>query len=214
MVRILLADEQTLVREGLRRLIEDNADLTVVGEAVDGHTALRLWRQLRPHVTVLALALPRLDGIEVTKRILKEDQGAKVLILTIHATEDYAARALRAGARGFLGKCASGQDVLAAIRAIAAGRSFLSPTLRDVLPNLYVRDASQKAPLTVLSDRELQILKRIAEGRSLEAIAKEIHVSGKTVEACRSRLLKKLQLGSTAELIRLALRERVIEDLW
>lgn len=214
MTTVLLADEQTLLRDGLRRLAQDQDDLEVVGEAGDGHAALRLVRQLRPVVIVLALALPSLDGLEVTKRIILERLTTKVLMLTMHATADYAVRALRAGARGFLSKGASGNEVIAAIRQIAAGGLCLPPALSEGIPPLHGL-AKEKHPLLArLSDREVQILKRIAEGRTNTHIASDLHMSLKTVEAYRARVMTKLAARSTADLIRFALRERVIADVW
>jgi DNA-binding NarL/FixJ family response regulator len=211
---VLLADDHTLLRDGLRRLLQDQEDLEVVGEAGDGHTALRLVRHLRPAVIVLALALSSLDGLEVTKRIVTERLTTAVLMVTMHATVDYAVRALRAGARGFLSKSASGNEVIAAIRKIAAGKVCLPSALSEVVPILYGPAEEKHTLLALLSDREVQVLKRIAEGRTNTYIASDLRMSLKTLEAYRARVMTKLAARSTADLIRFALRERVIADAW
>ena len=213
MIKILLADDHALVREGLRRLLQDYPDFKVVGEASDGQETLRAVRQLQPDVVLMDLSMPELDGIETTKRIVEERLPAKVLILTMHANEEYAMRVLQAGARGFIGKGAPSQEVTEAIRKVAAGGISLPPALAEALPKRYVRKG-EDSPLETLSDRELQVLKRLAEGRTGREIAQELHLSTKTVDTYRARLLTKLELNTTADLIRFALRNGVIQDTW
>lgn len=213
MITILLADDHALVREGLCRLLQDYPDLKVVGEASDGQETLRLARQLQPNVVLMDLSMPELDGIETTKRIIDEGLKSRIMILTMHATEEYAVRVLQAGARGFVGKGAPSQEVIEAIRKVAAGRIFLPPALAEALPKRYVRKG-EDSPLETLSDRELQVLKRLAEGQTGREIAQELHLSSKTVDTYRARLLAKLELSTTADLIRFALRHGVIQDTW
>lgn len=214
MITILLADDHALVREGLRRLLQDYADLEVVGEASDGQETLRLARQLQPDVILLDLSMPGMDGIEATKRILEEGLKSKVLILSMHANEEYAVRVLQAGARGFVGKGAPSREVTEAIRKVASGGCYLPLALAEALPKRYVRKGTEDSPLEVLSDRELQVLKRLAEGQTGREIAQELHLSPKTVDTYRARLLTKLELSTTADLIRFALRYGVIQDTW
>lgn len=214
MIKVLLVDDHALIRDGLRRLLQDCHDLEVVGEASDGREALRMLRQLRPEVAVMDLSMPGLDGIEATKQIVAEGLSTRVLILTMHANEEYAVRTLQAGARGFIGKGAPSQDVVAAIRKIAAGGCYLPLELSDALPKRYARKGPGESPLETLSDRELQVLKRLAEGRTSKEIAQDLHISTKTVDTYRARLLAKLELETTADLIRFALRHGVIEDAW
>jgi two-component system, NarL family, invasion response regulator UvrY len=213
MITILLADDHALVREGLCRLLQDYPDLNVVGEASNGQETLRLARQLRPDVVLMDLSMPELDGIETTKRIVDEGLKSRVMILTMHANEEYAVRVLQAGARGFVGKGAPSQEVIAAIHKVAAGGIFLPLALAEALPKRYIRKG-EETPLETLSDRELQVLKRLAEGRTGRAIAQELHLSIKTVDTYRARLLAKLELSTTADLIRFALRHGVIQDTW
>ena len=214
MIRVLLVDDHALVREGLCRLLQDCGDIEVVGEAGEGQQALRLVRQLQPDVVVMDLSLPGLDGMEVTKRITEEGLKAEVLILTMHTNAEYAVRLLQAGAHGFVWKGAPSQEVVGAIRKVAAGGSYLPPALSEGLPRRYTHRGAPTSPLETLSDRELQVLKHLAEGRAGRAIAQELHLSVKTVDTYRARLLAKLELHSTAELIRFALRHGVIEDAW
>lgn len=214
MIKVLLVDDHALVREGLRRLLQDYDDIEVIGEACDGQEALRLVRQLQPNVTVMDLSLPGLDGIEATKRVVSEGLTTRVLILTMHANEEYAVRVLQAGARGFVGKGAPSQDVVGAIRKVAAGGYYLPPALVEALPKRYARKDGGDSPLQALSDRELQVLKRLAEGCTSREIAQDLHLSTKTVDTYRARLLAKLELETTADLIRFALRHGVIEDTW
>jgi DNA-binding NarL/FixJ family response regulator len=214
MITIILVDDHALVRDGLRRLLQDCPDMQVISEAGDGHEALRLTRKLQPQVVVMDLSMPELDGIETTKRMVDEGLPAKVLILTMHANEEYAIRVLQAGACGFIGKGSPSHEVVDAIRKVAAGGYALPPRIAEDLPRRYLRKDSPTSPLGALSDRELQVLKHLAEGHTSREIAQELHLSAKTVDTYRARLLTKLNLNTTADLIRFALRHGVIENTW
>ncbi len=214
MITVLLADDHAIVRQGLRRLLEDCHDIEIIGEANNGHEALRLIRQAAPDVVVMDLSMPGLDGIETTKQITSEGLKTKIVILTMHATEEYAARLLQAGAQGFVGKEAFGDEVVEAIRQVAAGECYLPSALSRELPKRYARHQGDTSPLQTLSDRELQVLKRLAEGCGIRAIAEELHLSVKTIETYRTRLGTKLDLKTTADLVRFALRCGVIADAW
>ncbi len=213
MVTILLADQHALVREGLRHLLEDCSDLKVVGEASDGHDCVRLVQQLRPHVVVMDLAMPGLDGIEPTRQIVSERLGSHVLILTMHAIKAYAGYLLQAGAKGLVGKEASSQEVIQAIRKVAAGGCYLPSGLAEAVTRCYTRrGTTEPSPLNVLSARELQVLTRLARGSTSRIIAQELYMSAKAIEYYRARLRAKLQLQTTTDLVRFALRHRVIGD--
>lgn len=214
MIKVLLVDDHTVVRQGLRLLLEDCSDIRVVGEAGGGHEALRLARELTPDVAVMDLSMPEMDGLGATKQIASEGLHTKVLILTMHATAEYAARLLQAGAHGFMSKGASGQDVATAIRRVAAGEYYLPPPLAAQLPLRFARRKTASSPLETLSDRELQVLKRLAEGQTSRQIAEELHLSVKTIDTYRARLLAKLSLQTTADLVRFALRHGVLQDSW
>ncbi|MGE0684906.1 MAG: response regulator [Candidatus Binatia bacterium] len=214
MITVLLADDHAIVRQGLRRLLEDCRDIAIIGEASNGQEALRLIRQSQPDVVVMDLSMPGLDGIETTKQIVGEGLKTRVVILTMHATEEYAARLLQAGAHGFVGKDAFGEEVIEAIRKVANGDCYIPPTLSQNLPKRYARIQGDASPLQTLSDRELQVLKHLAEGKASRAIAEELHLSVKTIETYRARLSTKLELKTTADLVRFALRCGVIADTW
>lgn len=214
MITVLLADDHAIVRQGLRRLLEDCRDIEIIGEASNGHEALRFIRQAQPNVVLMDLSMPGLDGIETTKQIMSEGLKTKIVILTMHATEEYAARLLQAGAQGFVGKEAFGDEVVEAIRQVAAGKCYLPSALSRELPKRYARHQNDASPLQALSDRELQVLKRLAEGCGIRAIAEELHLSVKTIETYRTRLGTKLDLKTTADLVRFALRCGVIADAW
>ena len=211
-VSVLLADDHAVVRAGLIRLLEDSPDIEVVGEAGDGHEALRQVRTLQPDVVVMDLSMPGLDGIEATKHIVSEQLKTRVLILTMYTHEEYAVRLLQAGARGFVGKGSLGQEIVAAIRKVAVGKTYLPAELAEKLSDRFARKGTQTASLETLSDRELQVLKRIAEGVTNQEVAKELHLSVKTVETYRARMLAKLSLQTTADLVRFALRNGVVTD--
>jgi two-component system, NarL family, invasion response regulator UvrY len=212
--RVLIVDDHAVVREGLRRLLGDYREIEVVGEAADGHEALRLVAQLLPDVAVLDLSMPGLDGIELTKQLAKQHPTLKVLILTMHANEEYALRLLQAGARGFIGKGAAGPELVNAILKVANGGVYLPPELVETLPQRFATRRGDGSPLEALSDRELQVLKLLAEGKTGREIGEILHLSVKTVDTYRARLLSKLSLETTADLIRFALRHHVIEDAW
>jgi two-component system response regulator NreC len=214
MVNILLVDDHVLVRDGLRRLLQDYPDMAVVGEAREGREAVRLVAALHPDVVLMDLTLPGLDGMEATKLIVKEAPKTRVLMLTMHANEEYALRVLQAGARGFVVKDDPTSEVVEAIRRVAAGGTYLSPILSQRLPQRYADGYVNPPSLDVLTDRELQVLKSLAEGRTTGKIAQDLCISVKTVDTHRAHLLEKLSLKTTVDLIRFALRKGLIEGLW
>jgi len=214
MITILLADNHVLVRKGLRRLLQDHPDLAVVGETSDGQETLRVARQLQPDVILLDLSMPSMDGIKTAKRIIDEGLKSKVLILSMHASEEYAVRTLQAGAHGFVRKDAPSEEVTEAIHKVMSGGWYLPLALTEALLKRYIRQGIVDSPLEALSNRERQVLKRLAEGQTGREIAQELHLSPKTVDTYRARLLTKLELSTTADLIRFALRHGVIQDIW
>ncbi|HVA69620.1 MAG TPA: response regulator transcription factor [Candidatus Binataceae bacterium] len=213
-ISVLLVDDHAIVREGLRRLLEDYPEIKVVGEATDGNEALRMVRQLKPDVVLMDLSMPGLDGLEVTKRIVDEGLESRVLILTMHANEHYAVRLLRAGAHGFAGKGIASEELAEAIGKVSRGRRYLPAALMDAVPLSYGSKVGGASPLETLSDREFQVLKLLTDGLSGSEIGEKLHLSVKTIDTYRARLLAKLDLSSTAELIRFALRHGVVENTW
>jgi DNA-binding NarL/FixJ family response regulator len=209
---VLLADDHGIVRRGLRSLVEE-AGLSVVAEAADGLEAIRLTEEHRPDLLIVDVAMPRLNGIEVTARSQQLDRVPGVLILSMHADEAYILRALAAGARAYLLKDATDEDLLPAIRAVASGKRFFSPTVTAVLVEDYVRTL-RKRGLTdsyhLLTDREKEVLHLLAEGRSNKEAATVLDVGLSTVETHRSNLMQKLNLHNTAEIVLYAVRKGLI----
>jgi two-component system, NarL family, response regulator NreC len=211
-LRVLLADDHGIVRRGLRSLIEE-AGLSVVAEAADGLEAVRLCEVHRPDLLIVDIGMPKLSGIEVTARSQKLDRPPGVIILTMHADESYIIRALAAGARAYLLKDATDEDLLPAVRAVASGRPFFSPAVTAVLIEDYVRTL-QKRGLTdsyhLLTDREKEVLHLLAEGRSNKEVAALLDLGLSTVETHRANLMQKLNLHSTAEIVLYAVRKGII----
>jgi DNA-binding NarL/FixJ family response regulator len=211
-LRVLLADDHGIVRRGLRGLVEE-AGLAVVAEAADGLEAIRLTEEHRPDLLIVDIGMPRLNGIEVTARSQKLERPPGVLILSMHADESYIIRALSVGARAYLLKDATDEDLLPALRAVAAGKHFFSPAVASVLVEDYVRTL-QKRGLTdsyhLLTDREKEVLHLLAEGRSNKEVATQLDVGLSTVETHRANLMQKLNLHNTAEIVLYAVRKGLI----
>jgi two-component system response regulator NreC len=212
-IRILLADDHTLIRGGLRLLAEQQPDLVVVGEAEDGRQAVAMADALKPDVAVLDIGMPNLNGIEAAKQITEGASRAAVVILSMHADETYILRALKAGARGYLLKDSTESDLARAIRAVAEGKSFFSPAVSKVLLEDYVRKLQRTGgedSYELLTPREREILQLIAEGKSNKDVANLLHLSVYTVETHRANIMEKLKLKSVPELILYAVRKGVI----
>jgi DNA-binding NarL/FixJ family response regulator len=211
-LRVLLADDHGIVRRGLRSLVEE-AGLSVVAEAADGLEAIRLTEEHHPDLLIVDVGMPRLNGIEVTARSQQLDRVPGVLILSMHADEAYILRALAAGARAYLLKDATDEDLLPAIRAVASGKHFFSPAVTALLVEDYVRTL-RKRGLTdsyhLLTDREKEVLHLLAEGRSNKEVATVLDVGLSTVETHRSNLMQKLNLHNTAEIVLYAVRKGLI----
>jgi two-component system, NarL family, response regulator NreC len=212
-IRVLLADDHTLMRRGLRLIVEQQPDLVVVGEAEDGRQAMALAASLKPDVAVLDIGMPNLNGIEATKQITDGESGVAVVILSMHADETYILRALKAGARGYLLKDSAESDLVRAIRSVAEGKSFFSPAVSKVLLEDYVKKLQRTGSedsYDLLTPREREILQLIAEGKSNKEVANLLHLSGYTVETHRANIMEKLKLKSVPELILYAVRKGII----
>lgn len=211
-MRVLLADDHGIVRRGLRSILED-AGHTVVGEAADGLDATRLSDECRPDLLIVDIAMPKLSGIEVAARAQKLDPAPAVIVLSMHSDESYVMRALAAGARAYLLKEATDEDLLPAVRAVTRGKPFFSPAVAAMLVEDYVR-ALQKRGLSdsyhLLTDREKEILHLLAEGRSNKEVATLLDVGVSTVETHRANLMQKLNLHNTAEIVLYAVRKGLI----
>lgn len=207
--RVLLADDHTVVRKGFRMILDQQEDLEVVGEASNGKEAVDLANSLQPEVVVMDVTMPELNGIEATRRIAEVAPRARVLALSMHKDSVYVREILRAGAKGYLLKDSGEADLLNAVRVIARGEAFLSPAVSDAVLTDYRRHVTN--PLDLLTSREREVLQSIAEGRTNKEIATNLNLSVYTVEAHRGRIMEKLNLHSTGELVRFALRNGVID---
>jgi len=212
-IRILLADDHTLMRGGLRLLIEQHADLSVVGEAEDGRQAVALAASLKPDVAVLDIGMPNLNGIEAAKQITAGDSGTAVVVLSMHRDETYILRALKAGVRGYLLKDSAESDLVRAIRAVAERKSFFSPAVSKVMLEDYMRKLKRTGAedsYDLLTPREREVLQLVAEGKSNKEVATILNLSVYTVETHRSNIMEKLKLKSLPELILYAVRKGII----
>jgi two-component system response regulator NreC len=206
--RILLADDHAVVRKGFRLILNQEPDLEVVGEAGDGLEAVELARVLRPDVTILDIGMPNVNGVEATRRILENCPESQILILSMHKDSVYVRESLRVGARGYLLKDAIDEDLLRAVRAVAIGEAFLSPAVSRTILEDYQQTTD---PFDSLTAREREILQMLAEGKVAKEIATALDVSVFTVDAHRGRILKKLGLKSSTELVKFAMRRRLIQ---
>lgn len=209
MTTILLADDHRVVREGLRTLLAQEADLTVVGEAADGREVVALARTLRPDVVIMDIAMPELNGIEATRLIVAESPSIRIVALSMYADRRFVTQILRAGALGYVLKEAAFEELARAIRTVATGKPYLSPTVAGFVIEEFVRQVSTTASksLEILTSRETEVLKLLAEGKRAKEIAMELKIGVKTAEAHRQNLMNKLELHSIAELTRFAIRE-------
>ncbi len=212
-IRVLIADDHTLVRQGIRSLLALAADIEIVGEAADGRQAVEKVRQLAPDVVLMDLAMPKMGGLEATRRIRKESPATKVLAVTQYDDSEYVIPVIEAGARGFVTKMASPLELASAIQAVYRGESFLSPSAAAILVEecqLKTGTEREKDSYQLLTDKERETLKLIAEGHTGREIAEVLVVSPKTVEWYKTNLMRKLNLHNTADLIKYAIRKRVV----
>lgn len=208
-IRVLIADDHTLVAEGLRALIGLQAGLEVVGQAGDGREALRLALELEPDVAVLDMSMPEMNGIEATRAIRDRLPATRVVMVSMHSSPEYVQRALEAGALGYLVKRSASRDLIAAIRAVHAGRRFFGEGIAESVIERYLVSRDARDPLAALSARERQVLQLLAESRSVADIARELSLSPKTVETYRARLFDKLGIHDLAALVRFAIQHGV-----
>jgi DNA-binding NarL/FixJ family response regulator len=212
-IRILLADDHTVVRDGVRALLEKQHDMAVVAEAADGREAAQLAVELRPDVVVMDIGMPNLNGIDATRRILAGNPQIAVVILSMHQDESYVLRSLKAGAKAYLLKDSLRSDVLEAIRSAAKGRSFLTRKISRMMQEDYIQEMEQRGledSYELLTDREREVLQLAAEGKPNKEIASALSISLTTVETHRTHILQKLGLHSVPELILYAVRKGII----
>ena len=214
-IRVLIADDHTLVREGLRALLEGQGGFEVIAEASNGREAIDRAIQMRPDVVLMDIGMPELDGLAATRRIIKVNPAIRILVLTVHDTEDYFFRVLEAGAHGFLVKDAASTELVAAVRAVHHGGVFLHPSMAKRLVEEYLQrigSGEERAAHALLSPRERQILALIGAGHTNQEIAEQLSLSVNTVQAHRSHIIDKLNLHSRAELMRYAIRVGLLRE--
>jgi DNA-binding NarL/FixJ family response regulator len=211
-IRVLLAENHTIVRKGIRALLEGQAGIEVVAEAEEGRQAVRLTEQLRPDVVLMDFSMPGLNGLEATHQIINRVPGTKVLVLTRHANQEYVDRILKAGASGYLVKKSALEELVLAIQAVHRGDSYLDPAISTTIIRGYLERSKTEgeARHDRLTPRQREVLQLIAEGRTTREIAAMLHVSVKTVENHRTSLMEALDLHSTAELTQYAIRMGII----
>jgi DNA-binding NarL/FixJ family response regulator len=207
-VKILLADDHTIVRQGLKLILSAHADLTVVGEAANGREAVELAEKLRPDIVLLDVQMPELNGIEATKKMLAANPRIRVLVLSMHKESVYVREILKAGARGYILKDAIDTELLNAIRSVAKGDGYISPSVAGAL-NEKLKDPSN--PVDTLSAREREVLLLIAEGKTNKEIATKLNLSVYTVDSHRGKIMEKLNLHSAGELVRFALKNGLVD---
>lgn len=209
MTKILVIDDHTLVRAGLVRLLEAERDMEVVAQSGSGREGIKLCEKHSPDVVLLDYSLPDIDGLETTQRIQALKNGARILVLTMHANEEYAIRVIRAGAAGFIVKGAAPEELLAAIRKVARQGTYVSPEIQEKMIE-RIGLPQPEAPEAALSNREMQVLLRLASGASTREAADDMCLSLSTVETYRARLLEKLNCRNNSDLTRFAIRRRLI----
>lgn len=212
MTTIVIAEDHHVVRQGLRTLLEAEPDFSVVGEASTGVEACQQVERLQPDVLMLDLMMPDLNGLEVTRQLGEHATHTRVIILSMHSNEAYVLEALRAGAAAYVLKDSTADDLASAIRDVAAGRRYLSPPLTQQALEAYAEKAKSAGldPYETLTAREREVMVLVAEGRTNHEIAEMLHISRRTVETHRANLMRKLDLGSQADLIRYALRRGIL----
>ena len=212
-LRILVADDHTLVRQGLRKILESQPGWVVVGEAGDGRDAVQQTMDLQPDVVIMDIAMPRLNGVEAVQQIERRQPNTRVLMLSMYSDEAYVTRAVRAGAAGYLLKDSADVDLIQAVGALSEGKSFFSPAVARVLLDEYVRQLAERGiadRFDTLSEREREVFQLIAEGHSNKEVATVLHISPTTVETHRAHIMEKLDLHSTADIVLCAVRKGIV----
>jgi DNA-binding NarL/FixJ family response regulator len=211
MIRVLLADDHAVVRDGLRALLEAQPGIEVVGDVANGREAVREVQKLRPDIVVMDIAMPDLNGIEATLQIQDTSASTRILILSMHSSTEHIFRALQAGARGYLLKDSAGTEVVEAVRAVHAGKRYLSQKIATTVIDDYISERHRASPLDSLSRRERQILQLIVEGHTSAQVGAMLFLSPKTVDTYRSRMMQKLGIGDLPNLVKFAIQNGITQ---
>ena len=207
-IRIVLADDHAIVRHGLSRSFQSETDIDVVGQARDGHTAVEIVRELSPDIVVMDIGMPDLNGVEATRQIVKEMSRVKIIGLSMHSGDKYVREMFRAGASGYLLKDCPFEELVDAIKTVADGKTYVSPSIGEMVVKDYIsKDGEQESAFSVLSQREREVLQLLVEGKTTKQAAKRLHISPKTVEAHRLRIMNKLDIDNVAQLTKYAIQE-------
>jgi DNA-binding NarL/FixJ family response regulator len=213
-LRIVIVDDHAVVRRGVRALLESQPGWEVSAEAATGREAVEVVRQFRPHVVVMDLSLPELNGLEATRQIVKESPETEILVLTMHHSEQLARDVLQAGARGYVLKSDADQNLIAAVDSLRHHKPFLTATVTEFVLNGYIRRSAlsdEGTPRDVITPREREIIQLLAEGHSNKEAASTLGISVKTIEAHRANIMRKLRLGSVSDLVRYAIRNKIVQ---
>lgn len=208
-IRIILADDHTIVRHGLNKLVQQQQDMEVIAQAADGYSTVELTRELMPDMVIMDIGMPDLNGIDATSQIIREFPQVKVIGLSMHSGKKFVIEMLKAGASGYLLKDCALEELTTAIKAVASGKTYLSPSITDVVVENYVRHSQKKesSAFSLLSKREREVLQLMAEGKTTKQIGLKLHISPKTVEGHRLRIMEKLNMDSVAKLTKYAIQE-------
>ena len=213
-IRLLVADDHKIFRQGIKMLLEEESDLQVVGEASDGRDAVKKATELKPDVILMDIAMANLNGLEATRQIKKQLPSAKVIMVTMHKNEEYVLQSFQAGASGFILKEGAVEELVSAIRSINSDKSFLSPSISKTLIDAYMRKmetGKTETPFDLLTDREREVLQLIAEGYTNREVAKSLFISVKTVEAHRAHIMQKLNIHDIAKLVKYAIQKGLVD---
>ena len=210
MIKVLLVDDHQLIRVGMRKIIEAEAGIVIAGEANSGEEALDLAKTERPDIVLLDINMPGMNGVEATRRLARLPNAPKIIIVSVHTQDPIPTRLLEAGAAGYLSKEAAAEEIIAALKTVAKGKRYLSA---DVAREIALAQAGGESPLASLSEREMEVLLLVADGRNIAEISERLHVSPKTVSTYRYRLFDKLGVDNDVELARYALRHGLLEDV-
>jgi two-component system response regulator NreC len=213
-LRLLVADDHKIFRQGITKLLEEESDMNIVGEAADGREAVQKATELKPDVILMDIAMANLNGLEATKKIKKVLPSARVIMLTMHKNEEYILQSFQAGASGYILKEGAVEELVSAIRSIYQDKSFLSPTISKTLIDAYLRKmetGKTETPFDLLTDREREVLQLIAEGYTNREVAKALFISVKTVEAHRAHIMQKLNIHDIAKLVKYAIQKGLVD---
>jgi two-component system response regulator NreC len=211
-IKIILADDHTMLRYGLSRSLELEEDIDIVGQATNGHSTIELVKELSPDVVVMDIGMPDLNGIEATRRITKDHPNVKIVGLSMYSSDKYVREMFRAGATGYLLKNCTFEELIEAIRTVAGGKTYISPSISDMVVKEYAsKSTDDKSVFSVLTQREREVLQLFAEGRTTKQVGRSLHISPKTVEAHRLRIMDKLDIDNIAQLTKYAIQEGLTE---